>query len=307
MKSSYFILFIFLNINCNSQKTMDVDNKFNKLSSEEDLIINQKATERPFTGKYYKFNENGLYVCKKCNAPLYNSSDKFDSECGWPSFDDEIKGAVKKITDSDGFRTEIICNNCGGHLGHVFVGEGFTSKNTRHCVNSLSLNFISKDSARIEKAVFAGGCFWGVEYYFKKADGVISTRVGYTGGKTKNPDYKQVCNGNTNHTEAIEVSFDANKTTYEALTKLFFEIHDPVQINRQGPDIGTQYRSAIFYIDDSQKNTAIKLIDILKSKGYKVATTIEPFSEFWEAELYHQDYYNKNQSEPYCHFYQKKF
>jgi len=297
MKYTYFILFLFLNINCNSQKTMNVDNKFNKLSSEEDMIINQKATERPFTGKYYKFKETGTYVCKKCNTPLYNSLDKFESECGWPSFDDEIKGAVKKITDSDGLRTEIICNNCGGHLGHVFVGEGFTSKNARHCVNSLSLNFISKDSARIEKAVFAGGCFWGV----------ISTRVGYTGGKTKNPDYKQVCNGNTNHAEVIEVTFDPNKTSYATLTKLFFEIHDPTQVNRQGPDKGTQYRSEIFYVDENQKKTAIKLIDILKAKGYNVATILEPFTEFWEAEDFHQDYYTKHESSPYCHFYQKKF
>lgn len=307
MKFTYFILFVFLNINCNPQKAMDTDNKYNKLTPEEDLIINHKATERPFTGKYYDFKENGQYVCKKCNAPLYNSSDKFESECGWPSFDDEIKGAVEKVPDNDGQRTEIICNNCGAHLGHVFLGEGFTSKNTRHCVNSLSLNFIPADSVKTEKAVFAGGCFWGVEYYFKKADGVISTRVGYTGGKTKNPDYKQVCSDNTNHAEAIEVTFDPKKTSFETLAKLFFEIHDPTQVNRQGPDRGTQYRSEIFYADENQKRIAIKLIDILKDKGYNVATILEPLTEFWEAEEYHQDYYTKHNSSPYCHVYEKKF
>ena len=286
---------------------METEKKYNKLSAEEDMIINHKATERAFTGKYYEFTGNGIYVCKKCNAPLYNSTDKFVSDCGWPSFDDEIKGAIKKVPDTDGLRTEIICNNCGGHLGHVFVGEQLTPKNTRHCVNSLSLNFIPKDSLITENAVFAGGCFWGVEHYFKKVDGVISTRVGYTGGKTKNPDYKQVSYENTNHAEALEVTFDANKTSYEALTKLFFEIHDPSQVNRQGPDVGTQYRSVIFYADENQKNTAIKLIEILKSKGYEVATILEPLSDFWEAEEYHQDYYEKHHSSPYCHIYQKKF
>jgi len=115
--------------------------KFNELNDFEKSVIEGKGTERPYTGIYYKNNETGTYLCKKCNAPLYRSADKFDAHCGWPSFDDEIKGAVKKTTDADGRRTEITCAKCGAHLGHVFVGEGLTSKNTRHCVNSVSLNF----------------------------------------------------------------------------------------------------------------------------------------------------------------------
>ena len=177
---SFFFTLLFFN-----NKHME----FNKLSPEEERVILHKGTEAPFTGMYYKHDAEGTYVCKHCNATLYKSESKFDAHCGWPSFDDEIQGAVKRQTDADGRRTEIMCNNCGGHLGHVFMGEGFTPKNTRHCVNSISLNFvpISVNTGQIEKAIFAGGCFWGVEYYMERAKGVISTRVGYIGGTVKKP------------------------------------------------------------------------------------------------------------------------
>jgi peptide methionine sulfoxide reductase msrA/msrB len=276
--------------------------KLNPLNQEEQFVILNKGTERPFTGHYTNHFEKGVYVCKQCLTPLYVSDSKFHSGCGWPSFDDEVKDAVKKTLDADGKRTEITCASCGGHLGHVFYGEGFTDKNTRHCVNSISMVFVPETSHQnYEKAVFAGGCFWGVEYYFQNVKGVISTSVGYTGGFKDNPTYKEVCGHQTGHIEALEVTFDPTKVTYEELTKLFFEIHDPTQTNGQGNDIGPQYISAIFYMDNKQKEIALKLIDILKNKGYHIATQLKEAVHFWPAEEYHQQYYEKTGGTPYCH------
>jgi peptide methionine sulfoxide reductase msrA/msrB len=282
--------------------------KHNKLTKEEERVIIYKGTESPFSGKYNDYWEKGTYICKWCNAQLYRSKDKFDAGCGWPSFDDEIPNAVKRIPDPDGVRTEIVCANCGAHLGHVFVGESFTKKDVRHCVNSISLDFVpAKKEQLTEKAIFAGGCFWGTEYYFKRAKGAISTTVGYIGGRKDNPTYEQVCHTDTGHAEAVEVVFDPDIISYEELVKLFFEIHDPTEVNRQGPDIGEQYRSEVFYLNDEQKAVAERLIRILKDKGYKIATKVTKASTFWKAEEYHQNYYNKTGGSPYCHRYTKRF
>ncbi len=302
-KSLSIITFTLLLINCNqAQEPM----KYNQLTPEEQHVILNKGTERPFSGKYEHHDEKGTYTCKQCDAPLYRSGDKFDAQCGWPSFDDEIPGAVKRKTDADGRRTEILCANCDGHLGHVFLGEQFTAKNTRHCVNSISLNFEAVE-IQMEKAIFASGCFWGVEYQLQKVDGVISTSVGYTGGLIPNPTYKQVCTGRTGHAEAVEVVFDPSKVSYEHLARLFFETHDPTQEDGQGPDLGTQYRSEIFYFSDEQKAVAEKLIGLLEAKGLDVVTGLTPATTFYDGEEYHQDYYQKSGGTPYCHAYTKRF
>jgi len=306
LEKIFFLIFLLYISTINAQDKME----YNELTPDEERVILHKGTEAPYTGEFTDNKKEGTYSCRQCGAPLYKSNDKFDSNCGWPSFDDEIEGAVKRVSDADGRRTEIICSNCEGHLGHVFLGEGFTDKETRHCVNSISLNFKPvniNSEGKVEKAIFAGGCFWGMEYQFQKVDGVESVISGYIGGKTENPTYKEVCNTNSGHAEAIEVTYDASKVSYEELTRLFFEIHDPTQLNYQGPDVGEQYRSEIFYIDESQKGIGENLIKILMDKGYDVVTGLTKATTFYNAEDYHQDYYSKTGGNPYCHIYTKRF
>jgi peptide methionine sulfoxide reductase msrA/msrB len=310
MKTKYCIFTLLIYFAGMSEKSYSQEKlKFYDLTKDESHIINDKGTETPFTGKFTNYKEKGTYVCKKCGAALYYSSDKFDSGCGWPSFDDEIKGAVIRIPDPDGIRTEIECANCGAHLGHVFIGEHLTARNVRNCVNSMSLEFVPAklEAGRYGTAIFAGGCFWGVEYFMQKASGVISVTSGYTGGSVKNPTYQEVCTGNTGHAEAVKIVYDPQKTTYDKLLRLFLEIHDPTQVGGQGPDIGDQYRSEIFYMNDDQKNTAENDLNLLRAKGFKIATALAKASEFYPAEAYHQDYYLKNGKTPYCHSYTQRF
>lgn len=314
MKHIILCIFVFaLPLTMCAQKNEKTEHKttdnmnYNPLTPEEERIIIHKGTERPYTGELLNNKREGTYVCKRCDAPLYRSEDKFESHCGWPSFDDEIEGAVKRVRDADGRRTEIICNNCGAHLGHVFLNEGFTDKQTRHCVNSISMKFIPADNPSHRKVYFASGCFWGTEYFFMKAKGVKETAVGFMGGHVENPTYEQVCQKNTGHLEATEVIYDTSETSYEEMVKLFFETHDFTQTDGQGPDIGPQYLSCIFYNNEEEKNIAEKYINILAEKGYKVATMLKPASTFWKAENYHQQYYEHKGAKPYCHKYTKIF
>ena len=285
--------------------------KIEKLSDEEKYVLLSKGTESPYTGKYTDEKTSGVYLCKICGTPLYKSSDKFDSHCGWPSFDDTIAGAVKRVLDADGRRVEIVCATCGGHLGHVFEGEGYTTKNIRHCVNSISLELKPKEqkalAPNIKKAYFAGGCFWGVEYYLEKLAGVSEVTSGFMGGHVKNPSYYEVVRTDTGHLEAVEVIYDSSKISYKQIAKTFFEIHDPTQKNGQGPDIGHQYLSAVFVNNDQERETTNELIKQLRSNGYDVATQVRDASDFYPADEGHQNYYDKKGSTPYCHGYTKRF
>lgn len=275
------------------------------LNSFEEYVIKEGGTERPFSGIYNDTTEEGTYYCRQCNSPLYYSTSKFSSDCGWPSFDDELPHAVTKQVDSDGLRTEIICSTCQGHLGHLFFNEGYTVKNRRHCVNSVSLLF--KRGEPVATALFAGGCFWGVEHLMGSLKGVYEVISGYCGGKEERPTYQQVLNHQTHHVESVQVLYNPLIISYQELAKYFFEIHDPYQSDGQGPDIGPQYLSTIFYRSRFEFETLLALIEILESDGKEVATTLQPASRFWPAEEYHQNYYTKTGKQPYCHNWQKRF
>lgn len=282
--------------------------RYRLLSRLEEEIIQQGKTEPPGSGTYDQFDRVGIFVCKRCDAPLYISDSKFSSGCGWPSFDNELPMAVKSIPDQDGVRTEIRCAYCDAHLGHVFFGEELTSKNIRHCVNSLSLLFIRAFTEEgYERALFAGGCFWGVDYFMRRIKGVVQVTVGYMGGDVADPTYEEVCNGETGHAETVEVLFDSKRVDYETLAKTFFEIHDPTQKMGQGPDLGSQYRSVIFYAAKKQKEIAEILIGKLKKAQFRVVTELVPARTFYPAEQNHQNYYERTGKEPYCHQRIKRF
>lgn len=286
---------------------MNDPKKHRPLTPFERWVIENKGTEKPFTGQYCNTFSEGTYHCKKCDSELYFSKDKFSSHCGWPSFDDEIEGKVKRIPDPDGSRTEIVCASCLAHLGHVFSGEGFTQKNTRHCVNSISLIFKPNIEQIQSKALFASGCFWGTEFHFAKLNGVLRTQVGFAGGHTESPSYEQVCTGTTGHLECCEITYNPQVVSYRDLCKLFFETHDFSQEDGQGPDIGPQYLSAVFTTESKEKSCVEELIAELKNKGMKVATRVLPMQQFWPAEDYHQKYYFHQAKTPYCHIYRKIF
>lgn len=283
-------------------------NKYAALTPNVIHILKNKHTEQPFSGKYHDTLSQGSYLCRGCGAVLFRGDSQFYSGCGWPSFDDEIAGSIKRMPDSDGRRTEIVCASCDGHLGHVFTGEKFTEKNLRHCVNSLAIEFVKNiEVNKTEEAIVAGGCFWGVQYLLDQLPGVLLTEVGYIGGDVINPTYHQVCQHDTGHVEAVRVIFDSEKLSYESVIKYFMEIHDPTQSDGQGPDRGSQYLSEIFYFNEKQKLIANEIIKILMQNGFHIATKIKPVKIFWPAEADHQHYYEKTQLAPYCHRRVKRF
>ena len=276
--------------------------KTNGLTPLARHIICDKATEAPHTGVYNAIVTQGSYLCRRCGLVLFRGHSQFSAGCGWPSFDEDITTAVKQLPDSDGRRTEIRCSRCDGHLGHAFTGEQYTVKNIRYCVNSAAIDFVNSHTVvDSEEAILAGGCFWGVDYYLNRIPGVLKTEVGYCGGATTQPTYEEICRGDTGHYEVVRVIFDVSKTDYHTVLKRFFEIHDPTQRTGQGPDIGNQYKSAVFYYNKVQYEQLNRLIQALKDNGYDVASRLLPAQPFWPAEDYHQNYYAKHDKMPYCH------
>lgn len=282
-----------------------------KLTDEQKRVILNDGTEKPFCGTLLDNKKEGVYICALCELPLFSSSSKFNSGTGWPSFFQPFdKDHVSTHEDSSYgmVRTEINCARCGGHLGHVFE-DGPEPTGLRFCVNSESLGFIEDGDelpkgaqpVKTETAYFAGGCFWGVEDRFQKQPGVISAVSGFQGGDDSHePSYREVCTGVTGHAESVRIVYDPAVISYEDLLTWFFRIHDPTQGNRQGPDIGTQYRSAIFTTSDAQQKAAERFLKDQQKSGRwskkKITTELRDAegAKFYKAEEYHQDYYARN-------------
>lgn len=305
-------------------KNWDLETLKKTLTKTQLEVMCFDATEPPFQNEYWNHHADGIYVDRISGKPLFSSLDKYDSKTGWPSFTKPIDENVVTTVEDHKLgvtRTEVRSASSDAHLGHVF-DDGPKPTGKRFCMNSASLKFIpvsdleklgygqylhlfARSSSKIATALLGGGCFWGVEDLIRKLPGVIETDVGYAGGTTEQPSYEQVKTGKTQHAEVVQIKYDASKITYEKILEFFFKIHDPTTIDQQGNDVGSQYRSVIFYVDEEQK----KIAELVKQKveqSHKwpkpIVTQIVAAKKFWKAEDYHQDYLVKHPQGYTCHY-----
>jgi peptide methionine sulfoxide reductase msrA/msrB len=294
-----------------------------RLTKEQFHILRAQGTERAFCGNLLDNHREGVYTCAGCGLPLFASDSKFNSGTGWPSFFQPVskENVIEHADNTLGMqRVEILCARCGGHLGHVFE-DGPRPTGLRFCLNSESLKFTDKDKLATladpaadptahsstskdgkATAVFAGGCFWCTEAAFEQLKGISDVESGYAGGAKDTANYERVCAGDTGHAESIRVTYDPKQISYDQLLDAFFNAHDPTQLNRQGNDMGTQYRSAIFFANESEERAArakIKHLTDTKAFPDPIVTSLEPLKAFYPAETYHQDYAKKHPHQPY--------
>ena len=294
-----------------------------RLTPMQYQVTQENATEPAFQNEFWNNHGDGLYVDVVSGKPLFSSKDKFDSGCGWPSFSKPLEGSgvqEKKDASFGMIRTEVRSSDSDSHLGHLFDDGPADRGGLRYCINSASLRFIpvadleqagygqyltlfglAASRPKVEMATLAGGCFWGMEELLRQQPGVVSTEVGYTGGKVANATYQN----HEGHAEAIEVRFDPSRTSYEALLHFFFRMHDPTTLNRQGNDIGTSYRSAIFYHSEEQKRIAERVKTEVDASGkwkLPITTEITAAGPWWKAEENHQNYLQKNPGGYTCHY-----
>ncbi len=271
-------------------------------------VARHADTERAFTGSMWKSETKGTYYCAACGNKLFRSQQKFVSSCGWPSFfeQDNPKSIWFRPDNSYGMqRVEALCSRCDSHLGHLF-DDGPEPTGKRYCMNAVSLDFVPDSAekvAQLKTVVLGGGCFWCVEAVYQNLNGVEKVVSGYAGGTVENPSYEEVCTGRTGAAEVVEITYNPNVTSLDEIYQVFFTVHDPTTLNRQGADVGTQYRSVIFYKNEDEKKEAQALIDALNFRNVypsKIVTTLEPLKKFWAAEEYHQNYYANNANKPYC-------
>ena len=293
------------------------------LTPDQYRVTQRNGTERAYSGEFWLHDEPGIYVDVVSGEPLFASVDKFDSRTGWPSFTKPVDG--RNVVTKRDFtmlfpRTEVRSAHGDSHLGHVFKDGPRNRGGLRYCINSAALRFVHRDDleaqgysdyvtlfskedsmSEYKTATLAGGCFWGMQDLIRRQPGVVSTRVGYTGGRNANATYRN----HPGHAEAIEIVYDPAQTDYRALLEFFFQIHDPSTKDRQGNDLGSSYRSAIFYVDDEQKQVALDTIADVDACGLwpgKVVTEVGPASDFWEAEPEHQDYLLRIPNGYTCHW-----
>lgn len=265
-------------------------------------VLRKFDDEMPFSGAYWNNHAAGIYRCAACDTAVFGSTHKFDSGTGWPSFTQPLASQNIAIGRHGALPSAITCARCGSFLGDLF-DDGPQPTGLRHCINSASLRFVAAETPRTATAVFAGGCFWGVDAVYRHVRGVIEVTSGYAGGKSRTADYETVSGGNTGHAESVQVRFDPATVSYESLLKIFFLVaHDPTELDRQGPDVGTQYRSVVFVAEASQRAAATAVIGMLtQNRVYhsRIVTAVSALDGFYPAEDYHQNYLARHLNQPY--------